>query len=144
METDAVASGGGNLRLQIKGDGRSEAEAVTIKNFRFTLSKGSATHGKVKFVVTNKDSTKHDFKIAGKATKMLGKNKSDSITVTLKKGKRTVKALSRSLRAGRTSVTLAPLTRRRRAGRYTLLVTAVDTAGNAADPARLKLRLRKH
>ena len=61
---------------------------VTIKNFKFTLSKHSATHGKVKFVVTNKDSTKHDFKIAGKATKMLGKNKGDSITVTLKKGKK--------------------------------------------------------
>src|SRR3954471_18503082 len=61
---------------------------VTIKSFRFQLSKHSAMHGKVKFVVTNKDSTKHDFKIAGKKTDMLGKNKSDSIIVTLKKGKK--------------------------------------------------------
>ena len=61
---------------------------VTIKSFKFTLSKKSATHGKVKFVVTNKDSIKHDFKIAGKKTPLLGKNKSASITVMLKKGKK--------------------------------------------------------
>jgi uncharacterized cupredoxin-like copper-binding protein len=61
---------------------------VTIKGFRFQLSKHSATHGKVKFVVTNKDSTKHDFKIAGKKTPLLGKGKSNSFTVTLKKGKK--------------------------------------------------------
>jgi plastocyanin len=61
---------------------------VTIKNFHFTLSKHSARHGKVTFVVTNKDSTKHDFKIAGKKTPMLKKNQSKSITVTLKKGKK--------------------------------------------------------
>jgi uncharacterized cupredoxin-like copper-binding protein len=61
---------------------------VTIKNFKFTLSKKSAPHGKVKFVVTNKDSTRHDFKIAGKKTPLLGKNGSKSITVTLAKGKK--------------------------------------------------------
>src|SRR6476646_6729796 len=61
---------------------------VTIKSFRFQLSKHSAPHGKVKFTVTNKDSTKHDFKIAGKKTPLLGKNKTASITVTLKKGKK--------------------------------------------------------
>ena len=61
---------------------------VTIKNFHFTLSKKSAKHGKVTFKVTNKDSIKHDFKIAGKKTPLLGKNKSASITVTLAKGKK--------------------------------------------------------
>jgi len=61
---------------------------VTIKNFRFTLSKHSAVHGKVKFVVTNKDSTRHDFKIAGKKTPLLGKNQSKPLTVTLAKGKK--------------------------------------------------------
>ena len=55
---------------------------VTIKNFHFTLSKHSARHGKVKFVVTNKDSIKHDFKIAGKKTPLLGKGQTKSITVT--------------------------------------------------------------
>ncbi|HEY7018072.1 MAG TPA: cupredoxin domain-containing protein [Gaiellaceae bacterium] len=61
---------------------------VTIKGFKFQLSKKSAKHGKVTFKVTNKDSTKHDFKIAGKKTKLLGKNKSATLTVTLKKGKK--------------------------------------------------------
>jgi uncharacterized cupredoxin-like copper-binding protein len=62
---------------------------VTAKDtFRFTLSRKSAPHGKVTFKLTNKGKLKHDFKIAGKSTKMLGHNKSDSITVTLKKGKK--------------------------------------------------------
>jgi len=62
---------------------------VTIKNFKFTLSKRSAHHGKVKFVVTNKDSIKHDFKIAGKKTPLLKKGQTRSFTVTLKKKKYT-------------------------------------------------------
>jgi len=61
---------------------------VTIKNFRFTLSKTSAPAGKVTFKVKNLDSVKHDFKIAGKKTPLLAKNKSKSFTVTLKKGKK--------------------------------------------------------
>ena len=60
---------------------------VTIKNFKFTLSKKSATHGKVKFVVTNKDSIKHDFKIAGKKTVLLKPGKTVTLNVTLKAGK---------------------------------------------------------
>ena len=61
---------------------------VTIKNFRFKLSKASAPAGKVIFKVKNLDAVKHDFKIAGKKTPLLGKNKSKSFTVTLKKGKK--------------------------------------------------------
>jgi uncharacterized cupredoxin-like copper-binding protein len=61
---------------------------VTSKDFSFSLSKKSAPHGKVTFKLTNKGPNKHDFKIAGKKTKLLGKGKSDSITVTLKKGKK--------------------------------------------------------
>jgi uncharacterized cupredoxin-like copper-binding protein len=61
---------------------------VTAKEFSFKLTRKSAPHGKVTFKVTNKGSLKHDFKIAGKATKMLGHGKSASITVTLKKGKK--------------------------------------------------------
>jgi uncharacterized cupredoxin-like copper-binding protein len=62
--------------------------SVTSKEFSFKLSRKSAPHGKVTFKLTNKGSLKHDFQIAGKKTKLLGKNKSDSITVTLKKGKK--------------------------------------------------------
>jgi len=61
---------------------------VTAKEFSFKLTRKSAPHGKVTFKVTNKGSLKHDFKIAGKATKMLGHGKSTTITVTLKKGKK--------------------------------------------------------
>jgi uncharacterized cupredoxin-like copper-binding protein len=61
---------------------------VTIKNYRFMLSRQSAPAGKVTFKVKNLDVVKHDFKIAGKKTPLLGKNKSASFTVTLKKGKK--------------------------------------------------------
>ena len=57
--------------------GSSSATGTSVKvtakdNFRFTLSRTSAPHGKVSFVVTNKGRLKHDFAIAGKKTKMLG------------------------------------------------------------------------
>ena len=61
---------------------------VTAKEFSFKLSRKSAPHGKVSFKVTNKGSLKHDFKIAGKKTKLLGHNKSATLDVTLKKGKK--------------------------------------------------------
>jgi uncharacterized cupredoxin-like copper-binding protein len=71
---------------------RSQTQATTVKvsaldTLRFTLSRKSAPHGKVSFVVTNKGSLKHDFWIAGKRTIMLGHNKSATLVVTLKKGK---------------------------------------------------------
>jgi uncharacterized cupredoxin-like copper-binding protein len=52
------------------------------------LTRKSAPHGKVTFKVTNKGRLKHDFKIAGKKTKLLGHNKTATLTVTLKKGKK--------------------------------------------------------
>jgi uncharacterized cupredoxin-like copper-binding protein len=61
---------------------------VTAKDFKFTLSKKSARHGKVTFKVTNKGPAMHDFKIAGKKTKLLKKGKTATLTVTLKKGKK--------------------------------------------------------
>ena len=70
--------------------GSSTASATTIKvttkEFKFTLSKKSASHGKVTFKVTNKGHISHDFKINGKKTKLLSPGKSASLTVTLKKG----------------------------------------------------------
>jgi uncharacterized cupredoxin-like copper-binding protein len=64
------------------------AVSVTAKEFSFKLSRKSAPHGVVAFKVTNKGSIKHDFKIAGKKTKLLGHNKSATLVVTLKKGKK--------------------------------------------------------
>jgi plastocyanin len=71
----------------------SRASATTVKvtakdTFRFVLTRKSAPHGKVTFKVTNKGRIRHDFKIAGKKTKLLGHNKTATLTVTLKKGKK--------------------------------------------------------
>ena len=72
--------------------GSSNSTATSVKvtakdNFRFTLSRTSAPHGKTSFVVTNKGRLKHDFAIAGKKTKMLGHNQTATLTVSLSKGK---------------------------------------------------------
>jgi uncharacterized cupredoxin-like copper-binding protein len=61
---------------------------VTAKEYKFILSKKSARHGKVTFKVVNKGKIAHDFKIMGKKTKTLRPNKSATLTVTLKKGKK--------------------------------------------------------
>jgi uncharacterized cupredoxin-like copper-binding protein len=62
---------------------------VTAKDtFRFVLSRRSAPHGKVTFKVTNKGRLRHDFKIAGKKTKLLKHGQTATLTVTLKKGKK--------------------------------------------------------
>jgi len=71
---------------------QSRTQATTVKvsaldTLRFTLSRKSAPHGKVSFVVTNKGSQMHDFSIAGKKTILLGHNKTATLTVTLTKGK---------------------------------------------------------
>ncbi|MFL5842071.1 MAG: plastocyanin/azurin family copper-binding protein [Thermoleophilaceae bacterium] len=60
---------------------------VTGKEFKFSLSTKTVKHGKVTFKLTNKGKLKHDFKIAGKKTKLVSPGKSASVTVTLKRGK---------------------------------------------------------
>jgi uncharacterized cupredoxin-like copper-binding protein len=62
---------------------------VTVKatEFKFKLSTSSAKHGVVIFKVTNKGKIAHDFKIVGKKTKKLSPGKSQSLKVTLTKGK---------------------------------------------------------
>lgn len=62
---------------------------VTGKEFKFTLTTKTVGHGKRTFKFTNKGRLKHDFKIAGKKTPLIGPGKSASITVTLKRGKYT-------------------------------------------------------
>jgi uncharacterized cupredoxin-like copper-binding protein len=56
--------------------------------FRFTLSKKTVPYGTVTFRVTNKGTLPHDFKIAGKKTKLLSPGQSQTLKVTLKKGKK--------------------------------------------------------
>ena len=61
---------------------------VTMKEFKFTLSKTRVPHGKVTFKLVNKGSLPHDFKIAGKKSPMVGPKKTKLFVVTLtKKGK---------------------------------------------------------
>jgi uncharacterized cupredoxin-like copper-binding protein len=72
--------------------GSASATKTTVKvtakdSFRFTLSRSSAPHGKVSFVVKNSGRIGHDFSIAGKKTKVLGHNQTATLTVTLSKGK---------------------------------------------------------
>jgi uncharacterized cupredoxin-like copper-binding protein len=69
----------------------ARATTVTVtagkpSEFRFTLSKKTVPHGAVTFKVTNKGTLPHDFKIAGKKTKLLSPGQSQSLKVTLKKG----------------------------------------------------------
>jgi uncharacterized cupredoxin-like copper-binding protein len=60
---------------------------VTMKEFKFILSKKSVPHGSVTFKVMNKGKLGHDFAIGGKKTKIIGAGKSTTLKVTLKKGK---------------------------------------------------------
>jgi uncharacterized cupredoxin-like copper-binding protein len=52
---------------------------------RFTLSKKSAPKGAVTFKITNMGSLPHDFKIAGKTTKLISPGQSQTLTITFKK-----------------------------------------------------------
>jgi uncharacterized cupredoxin-like copper-binding protein len=61
--------------------------SVTGKEYKFTLSKKSARHGSITFKFKNAGKLAHDFKIDGKKTKIIAKQKSAApLTVNLKKG----------------------------------------------------------
>jgi uncharacterized cupredoxin-like copper-binding protein len=53
--------------------------------FRFTLSKKTVRHGTVTFRVTNRGTLPHDFRIAGKKTKLLSPGGSQTLVVTFTK-----------------------------------------------------------
>jgi uncharacterized cupredoxin-like copper-binding protein len=53
--------------------------------FSFTLSSKTAKHGVVTFVVKNEGQLPHDFKIAGKQTKLLQPGTSQTLKVTFNK-----------------------------------------------------------
>jgi uncharacterized cupredoxin-like copper-binding protein len=60
---------------------------VTMKEFKFTLSKTRVKHGTVTFKLINKGHVEHDFAIAGKKSPKIKPGKTGKLTVTLKKGK---------------------------------------------------------
>jgi uncharacterized cupredoxin-like copper-binding protein len=69
---------------------KTHATAVTVTagkptEFHFTLSKKSVKHGAVTFTVKNGGNLPHDFKIAGKKTKLISPGKSVKLSVTFKK-----------------------------------------------------------
>jgi uncharacterized cupredoxin-like copper-binding protein len=60
---------------------------VTMKEFKFVLSKTRVPHGTVTFKLVNKGSLDHDFKIAGKKSKLIKPGKTGKLIVTLKTGR---------------------------------------------------------
>jgi uncharacterized cupredoxin-like copper-binding protein len=63
------------------------SDSVTGKEYKFTLSKKTVRHGSVTFKFKNAGKLAHDFKIAGKRTKITQPGKSAApLTVKLKKG----------------------------------------------------------
>jgi peptidoglycan/xylan/chitin deacetylase (PgdA/CDA1 family)/plastocyanin len=62
------------------------AVTVVAKEFKFTLSTKSARHGLVVFKVVNKGKLAHNFKIAGKKTKLLRPSQKATLKVMLRKG----------------------------------------------------------
>ena len=70
----------------------SKVKATTVNvsagspsEFKFKLSKAKVPHGVVTFVVKNVGQVPHDFKIAGKKTKMLNPGQSVPLKVTFTK-----------------------------------------------------------
>jgi uncharacterized cupredoxin-like copper-binding protein len=60
---------------------------VTMKEFKFVLSKAKVPHGAVTFKLVNKGKVKHDFAISGKKSSLISPGKTGTLKVTLKKGK---------------------------------------------------------
>jgi uncharacterized cupredoxin-like copper-binding protein len=91
-----VALGVVTFAVSVPAAARTSAVSATVvtvtagkpSEFRFTLSKNSVKAGAVTFKVSNKGTIPHDFKIAGKKTKLLQPGKSATLNVTLTKGKK--------------------------------------------------------
>jgi uncharacterized cupredoxin-like copper-binding protein len=81
----------GVLALGVAAISATAATSVSVtagkpSELRFKLSKSKLSKGKVTFRVKNSGTLSHDFKIAGKRTKLLKKGKTATLIVTLKKG----------------------------------------------------------
>jgi uncharacterized cupredoxin-like copper-binding protein len=60
---------------------------VTARDFSFALSKRTVPHGSVTFRVTNRGNQRHDFKIAGRKTVLIGSGGTRTLRVTLRAGR---------------------------------------------------------
>jgi len=85
-----VAVALGAAILAPRGSARPSAPAaakvtVTATEFKFKLSKKIVPKGKVTFLVVNKGTIEHDFKIAGKKTPLIQPKKSAKLVVVFKK-----------------------------------------------------------
>ncbi len=67
---------------------RAATYGVTATDFKFKIVPARVTAGRVTFRVVNRGQASHDFKIAGKKTRLLGTGQRATLTVTLKKGRR--------------------------------------------------------
>jgi uncharacterized cupredoxin-like copper-binding protein len=67
------------------GAAKTKKITVTMTEFKFKLSKSSASKGTVVFTVKNKGKVGHDFKIHGKKTKIVKPGKSVKLTVKFQK-----------------------------------------------------------
>jgi uncharacterized cupredoxin-like copper-binding protein len=69
--------------------GRSTARyTVTATDFKFKLAPVRVVAGTTTFTVVNRGEATHDFKIAGKKTKLLNPGQRTTLKVVLRKGKR--------------------------------------------------------
>ena len=68
---------------------RVQATTVGVKasEFKFVLTKKTVAKGVVTFKVANVGTIRHDFKIAGKKSKLVQPRKTGTLTVTLTKGR---------------------------------------------------------
>lgn len=66
--------------------GSASTIRVTADEYSYRLSSKSAPAGRVTFRLTNKGRLKHDLKIDGKKSKLIGRGGSTSLGVTLRKG----------------------------------------------------------
>jgi uncharacterized cupredoxin-like copper-binding protein len=66
-------------------DKKSTIVRVDAIEFSFTLTPRTVHHGTVTFLVMNDGKRAHDFKIAGRRTKLLQPGKSQTLKVTLEK-----------------------------------------------------------
>ena len=62
--------------------------AARPSEFKFKLSRGTVRKGVVLFKVVNRGALPHDFKIAGKKTRLLSPGKSQTLRVVFRKAKR--------------------------------------------------------